>query len=199
MSFRIWFPPDFCNKTLQSSMATINLKFFRAGSRLALFAFARVHSAKLRATSMIRRLILVLSCLAVTSCQSPEVVRYAAIDDADRSIVVPPGNRYLLGPLKEELQRQGFTTVVPGNWTRIDEEADIIPVIESKARYRLYLEQRLRDVCLTGSPRVAYTLSIVDLEQGNEVLRSSGQGCAPSVARRIAAALVAPATAASRR
>ena len=136
-----------------------------------------------------------LTALAVlAACTSAKVVQSARFDPVDRTITAPHGSDYLLGGLKEELQKHGFTVVVAPDWVRNTArpgEADPIDIFASKTRYRLYLDQRWRDFCLTGGHRMDFTLSVFDLERGREMLRMSGRDCTPRVIGKFRKALEA--------
>lgn len=137
-----------------------------------------------------------LSCLAVLAvlagCSSAEVVQHARFDLEDRTITAPPGSDYLLGGLKEELRNHGFTVVVAPGWARNPGPASgAPPIYESQTRYRLYLEQRWRDFCLTGGHRMDVDLSVFDHRLGREMLRITGRDCTPAMIEKFRKALAA--------
>lgn len=134
-----------------------------------------------------------LSCLAaltaLVACSSAQVVQHARFDLEDRTITAPPGSDYLLGGLKEELRNHGFTVVVAPGWARNPGPASgAPPIYESQTRYRLYLEQRWRDFCLTGH-RMDFDLTVFDHRLGREMLRIAGRDCTPDVIEKFRKAL----------
>lgn len=138
------------------------------------------------------RLLLLIAFSILAACSSAEVAQHARFDAADRSIMTPAGSDYLLGGLKDELQKHGFTVVVAPDWVPSAAPpgaADPIDMFARKTRYRLYLGQSWRDFCLTGGHRMDFTLSVFDLERGREMLRMSGRDCTPSVIRKFRRAL----------
>lgn len=135
------------------------------------------------------RLVTIIALAALAACAGTEVVQTARFDTANRTITTPPGNDYLLGGLKEELQKHGFAVTVAPDWVIGAGHADPIETFGSKTRYRLYLDQRWRDFCLFGGHVVDFTLSIFDVERGREMLRMEGRDCTPSVIRKFRRAL----------
>ena len=135
-----------------------------------------------------------LPCLGVlavlAACSSAQVVQHARFDLEDRTITAPPGSDYLLGGLKDELRNHGFTVVVAPGWARNPGPASgAPPIYESQTRYRLYLEQRWRDFCLTGGHRMDFDLTVFDHKLGREMLHIAGRDCTPRVIGKFRKAL----------
>jgi hypothetical protein len=63
-----------------------------------------------------------------------------------------------------------------------------------KTRYRLIVRQRQYDVCVIplGEPMVAYDLSMIDNQSGQEVMTQSGKGCIGTVSNKFIEALKKP-------
>lgn len=136
------------------------------------------------------RLPCLIALAAMAACSSAEVMQHARFDAEDRTITAPPGSDYLLGGLKEELRNHGFTVVVAPGWARSAGSAsDTPPIYQSQTRYRLYLEQRWRDFCLTGGHRVDVDLTVFDHRLGREMLHIAGRDCTPEVIEKFRNAL----------
>ena len=55
------------------------------------------------------RILLVLVAMSLAGCHTPSISQFAPMDQAERTITVPPGSSLLLGPIKDALAQSGWT------------------------------------------------------------------------------------------
>jgi hypothetical protein len=133
------------------------------------------------------RILLILVAMSLAGCHTPSISQFAPMDQAERTITVPPGSSLLLGPIKDALAQSGWTMSV-------DRGPDVFKGAEKASpaggtpyatRYRLMEKQSQSDVCFIpiGNELVAYDVSVVDNKTGQEILTQSGKGCVDQVAK----------------
>jgi hypothetical protein len=126
-------------------------------------------------------ILLALVAAAVSGCATYTLRTYGAVDLANKTITVPPGGG-LTGAVKDVLARDGWRITVYrgpemmrgtiGETTRLERGGTFT------TRYALFLRWQQRDVCVVGGdPSYSYDISLVDNQDGSEVLTLSGRGC----------------------
>jgi hypothetical protein len=119
---------------------------------------------------------------SLSACQANNVSRQGTLDPHERTMTVPPGSSLLLGPIKEGLTKEGWKLVVDHGPDvlvgSVGEKTDLASSNTYLTRYRLLISQTQTDVCLPGGkPEVKYDLSVIDNQNGEEVLTESGKSC----------------------
>jgi hypothetical protein len=119
--------------------------------------------------------------MLLAGCIHSDVSVYSEIDPTQKTITVPPGNALLVGAIKQRLQKSAWKLVVYRGPTRtvgtVGERTDLATGDTFKTRYRLMINQRQFDMCITGDPALFYDLSLIDNETGEEVFAQSGRDC----------------------
>ncbi len=112
---------------------------------------------------------------------SSNVERYSPIDPAAKSITVPVGNGVLVGPIKRRLSNDGWQLAVDSGPIRTQGRIGLDTSLETyrsyNTRYRLLVNARQFDFCITGSAAIYYDLSLIDTKTGREVFAQSGRDC----------------------
>lgn len=144
-----------------------------------------------------------LSCallLTLSACLTPgETQMYGTIDPTQKVMTVPPGDKGLVGAIKQRLARNGWKLYVDEGPVRAEEIANgnrktTTAGVTYRSRYRLEVEQHFaNDSCIgSGDPVVYYDLTLIDNSSGQEVLAQSGQSCTGLIADKFVQALSAP-------
>jgi hypothetical protein len=146
-----------------------------------------VHHALLKA-------ILVLALLApLAGCMASDVRKMGVADSADKSITIPPGGNGLLGPIKDSLQKAGWSVKVLAGPEmtigRFGQQTSLATYTTYNTRYVLKLSQSRFDTCVVGGAALIYDLSIIDLKAGGELLIMNGRDCLNSIIEQINKAL----------
>ena len=126
-------------------------------------------------------ILVALTAAMVSGCATYNLRTYSAVDPGSKTITVPPGGG-LTGALKDALARDGWKITVyrgpeimrgtMGETTRLERGGTFT------TRYTLFLRWHQRDVCVFGGdPSHSYDISLVDNQDGSEVLTLSGRGC----------------------
>lgn len=113
---------------------------------------------------------------------SYNVREYQSLDPSAKTITVPAGGGGLIGALKGELTKNGWkqaiyrgprvTAGTTGKDTRL-EEYDTF-----NTRYNLLVNYNQFDKCFPAfDPAYYYDISIIDNNNGQEVMTLSGRGC----------------------
>lgn len=131
------------------------------------------------------KIVLSLTFLCFLGCaSSTKYYRDIPFDHDAKSISIEPGGTSLHIKLKEYFKSQNYKIVsTPGD--SVGKRTDAITTVvspEHKTRYRLYLDAvNVGSDCLVSGSKFSYTLSIVDLEKGGEVLSMSGRDCEDNI------------------
>lgn len=131
--------------------------------------------------------------LLLTGCMSTEVLRYGKINQSEKTITVPSGGRLLVGAIKTELQKSGWTIVIDRGPTvirgKLGEIADLETGGTFRTRYRLEVNQNQVDYCITGGAALVYDLALIDNKTGSEIFTMSGRDCQPRIVNRFMSAV----------
>lgn len=129
---------------------------------------------------MTLRPLLLLPALLLPACAWHESRPLGSIDAADKVALLPTGTFGVIGSLKDELSRRGWTIIVSQGDDRVMgkvlPEADIIVSRERKPRYIFKVEQRTWNPCLVGPNALRYEVSVIDNATGQEVFLMKGRG-----------------------
>jgi hypothetical protein len=129
------------------------------------------------------RILSVLSLVAAvgSGCSTHNLRTYGAVDSSNKTITVPPGGG-LTGAVKDVLVQDGWKITVyrgpellrgtTGDTTRLERGGTFT------TRYALFLRWQQFDICIPRfDPAYTYDISLVDNQDGSEVLTLSGRGC----------------------
>ncbi|MFD2232791.1 hypothetical protein [Phaeospirillum tilakii] len=123
---------------------------------------------------------LVLASLVLSACAWHESRPLGTVDPADKVALLPTGTFGLLGALKDELSRRGWTIIVSQGDDRVTgrvlPDADVTISRERKPRYTFKVEQRTWNPCLIGANALRYEVSVIDNASGQEVFLMKGRG-----------------------
>ena len=135
----------------------------------------------------------VLMAISVSGCSTTNIQQYSSLDKSSKTMTVPPGGSGLNGKIKTVLAADGWKLLVQrgprvtegtfGETTRLEEFNTF------NYRYTLYLDWRRYDWCFDFEELVSYDISLVDNENGSEVLTMGGRGCVDEIAEEFLKAL----------
>lgn len=136
------------------------------------------------------RILAALSVMVLLSGCHSELVVYEQVDRSDRSITVPAGGGGLLGELKSVLRQNGWRTTVDRGPTVARGGSSGVQIADTfNTRYRLYVDWRRTDLCLSFDDEVDFDISVIDNQTGSEVLTLSGRDCEGAIAQKFINAL----------
>ena len=137
--------------------------------------------------------IIGLLLLSLAGCVSGKLYQFHGIDQTEKTMTVPVGSSYLLGPLKGEMQKAGWKLVIDGGPVvtrgRLGPDTDLQTGVTYRTKYRLALNQVWLDKCTTGGDWLNFDLTVVDNDSGEEAMTMSGRDCTPWIMKTFMNAL----------
>ena len=128
-------------------------------------------------TTIIFFLLLVFFC---TGCTYHNVQLLGNLNQSEKNITTPPGNRLLKGKIKAALTANGWDVRVhQGESTTTGcETPDKVLLSHKKynTRYLLYIDDYQYDIYIDGNPAIKYELSLIDNKTQKEILTMDGKG-----------------------
>jgi hypothetical protein len=125
--------------------------------------------------------VILAAAALLSGCASHNLQRYSQIDEAQKTVTVPPGSKGLKGELKKALIDRGWRLSVDRGPDVTEEEIGEKTRVKSydtfNTRYRLHVVSSQYDICLNLQPAITYDVSFVDNITGEEVFTLEGEGC----------------------
>ena len=120
-----------------------------------------------------------MGAILLTGCYWDHLQQYKSLDQTARTITVPSGGGGLAGALKNVLKQQGWRlAVVRGPKVtegKLGEKTKLQEYGTFNTRYQLKLSSSVVGVSLLFDPIYYYDISIIDVQNGDEVLTLSGR------------------------
>lgn len=140
------------------------------------------------------RMMLLCAAIALSACVAPpNLQRYGSIDEASKTVTVPPGSEGLKGKLKQALANDGWKLVVGRGPSVTEGQVGATTMLERydtfNSRYQLVVASRQYDRCLEGSPAIIYDVSLIDNSSSSEVFTLGGKGCESHALEKFVSAL----------
>lgn len=131
--------------------------------------------AEFRGFSLIGKFLLFASFF-FSSCQSIDSYRDVEFDRSPSKIMIPAGADPLIVKIKSFFTRKGFTLISSsgGIVTKTVDSSTRVSGAEHNAKYIVNAEVEKIDWCITGGRMIAFSLSLVEVGSGREVLSMSG-------------------------
>lgn len=135
------------------------------------------------------RFKLLLLCSAILpGCASVDVYHNLPFDKSANSLSMAPGSSGLSVKLKNFFKNKGFEIYSDGGdiITKEQDSKTKVTTTQHKTRYRLAIQENRTDSCITGGGMYVYSLSLIDMQKGQEVLSMGGRACEGDIVERLA-------------
>lgn len=117
----------------------------------------------------------------LSACAVADVQQYGTIDPNDKTVTVHTGGGGLNGQLKGILNSRGFKLVVDSGPKvtegTMGEKTRLVSYETMRTRYRLQVQTKIYDSCITGDPAIFFDVSFIDNQSGSEIFTINGRGC----------------------
>lgn len=122
-----------------------------------------------------RGILLTAIIISLSGCMQNDMIVYDYIDANQKTISVNvDATGGLSNKLTRVLRQNDFTVYIKNKQTDIG-------YTTIKSKYELFVNANALDMCVMGGIRYKFGISIVDLENSQEILNYSGTNCEPKI------------------